>query len=428
MKHKYVFPFLEPVDWKGLELDDYPKIIKNPIDLGTIKMQLEKKQYWLEPFLFLRDMTLMFDNCYHYNEPWTDVSDMARQLQHIFIQYLSASALFTPEQIKYVRECNPNMYDDFHQSKGKHSEKTKAKNEQKDKKDKEETDENEEKEEKEEEDKEDKDEKDEKDEKAIVEGKKNKTKTKEEKQSDKGKEKGRTKSGESEQQKGKQNKTEDTPSSSRQRKEPTSTKKSENQTEAVELEKEIKGAGKKGSGKRPKGKHSTPKEEQKTENGKEIEDLKKEEYDVTDPAGSIISHPHIDIPSQQHRIDTLKEVPFTIPEMPDAHRRELFQRIAKLAPPLAEKVVDHLLAALKSHYEQQGLPFPSQIPEPTTQEQSNTTPEKEEELPQSPKLSPSQVRSITIAVRDIPATVLYQIEQFIDNEPESASEKDAEGS
>jgi len=31
-------PFNVPVDWKGLGLPDYPKIIKKPMDLGTIKV------------------------------------------------------------------------------------------------------------------------------------------------------------------------------------------------------------------------------------------------------------------------------------------------------------------------------------------------------------------------------------------------------
>ena len=34
-------PFLEPVDWKGLGLDDYPQIVKNPMDLGTVSENLK---------------------------------------------------------------------------------------------------------------------------------------------------------------------------------------------------------------------------------------------------------------------------------------------------------------------------------------------------------------------------------------------------
>ncbi len=33
-------PFLEPVAWKDLELIDYPQIVKNPMDLGTVKNRL----------------------------------------------------------------------------------------------------------------------------------------------------------------------------------------------------------------------------------------------------------------------------------------------------------------------------------------------------------------------------------------------------
>ena len=32
--------FLEPVPWKELELFDYPQIVKNPMDLGTVKSKL----------------------------------------------------------------------------------------------------------------------------------------------------------------------------------------------------------------------------------------------------------------------------------------------------------------------------------------------------------------------------------------------------
>ena len=35
---KDVDAFLEPVDWKSLGLTDYPLVIKQPMDLGTIKV------------------------------------------------------------------------------------------------------------------------------------------------------------------------------------------------------------------------------------------------------------------------------------------------------------------------------------------------------------------------------------------------------
>lgn len=30
------WPFLAPVDWKGLGLTEYPKIVKDPMDLKTV--------------------------------------------------------------------------------------------------------------------------------------------------------------------------------------------------------------------------------------------------------------------------------------------------------------------------------------------------------------------------------------------------------
>ena len=38
-------PFREPLDWKALGLHDYPKIVKKPMDLGTVKKKLEKGVY-----------------------------------------------------------------------------------------------------------------------------------------------------------------------------------------------------------------------------------------------------------------------------------------------------------------------------------------------------------------------------------------------
>lgn len=35
-------PFLEPVNWKEWGLMDYPKVIKTPMDLGTIKVRMRR--------------------------------------------------------------------------------------------------------------------------------------------------------------------------------------------------------------------------------------------------------------------------------------------------------------------------------------------------------------------------------------------------
>jgi Bromodomain len=59
---------------------DPRKVIKQPMDLGTVKTKLENRDYnsHLE---FAADMRLIFTNCYKYNPPDHDVVVMARKLQ-----------------------------------------------------------------------------------------------------------------------------------------------------------------------------------------------------------------------------------------------------------------------------------------------------------------------------------------------------------
>ena len=37
--------FSKPVDWKKLQLHDYPKLIKQPMDLGTVGEKLGRNAY-----------------------------------------------------------------------------------------------------------------------------------------------------------------------------------------------------------------------------------------------------------------------------------------------------------------------------------------------------------------------------------------------
>ena len=41
MAHKEAGPFLEPVAWEELQLKDYPKVIKHPMDLGSVAARLK---------------------------------------------------------------------------------------------------------------------------------------------------------------------------------------------------------------------------------------------------------------------------------------------------------------------------------------------------------------------------------------------------
>lgn len=60
--------FLTPVDWKTLNLPDYPKLIKQPMDLGTIQSNLlERKYQTLEEFA--NDIRLVWKNALLFNAP-----------------------------------------------------------------------------------------------------------------------------------------------------------------------------------------------------------------------------------------------------------------------------------------------------------------------------------------------------------------------
>ena len=58
--------FLFPVDYKALQLFDYPKVIKNPMDLGTCKTKLLNREYKIFQEL-MEDLNLIWENCRKYN-------------------------------------------------------------------------------------------------------------------------------------------------------------------------------------------------------------------------------------------------------------------------------------------------------------------------------------------------------------------------
>lgn len=75
--------FYEPVDYKKLKLPDYPKIITEPMDMGTIRQKLIDGKY-NAPAEVEKDMELMFHNCYRYNPPQNAVVKCAKKLDNVF--------------------------------------------------------------------------------------------------------------------------------------------------------------------------------------------------------------------------------------------------------------------------------------------------------------------------------------------------------
>uniref|UniRef100_A0AAY3ZVH1 Bromodomain containing 2b n=1 Tax=Denticeps clupeoides TaxID=299321 RepID=A0AAY3ZVH1_9TELE len=87
-KHHFAWPFHAPVDVVKLNLPDYYKIIKNPMDMGTIKKRLENN-YYRNAQECIQDFTLMFTNCYMYNKRGEDIVLMAETLEKLFLQKIS---------------------------------------------------------------------------------------------------------------------------------------------------------------------------------------------------------------------------------------------------------------------------------------------------------------------------------------------------
>lgn len=83
IKHKHGWVFNKPVDTVALGLHDYFDIIKNPMDLGTVKSRLNKNWY-KSPKEFAEDVRLTFQNAMTYNPKGQDVYVMAEELSNVF--------------------------------------------------------------------------------------------------------------------------------------------------------------------------------------------------------------------------------------------------------------------------------------------------------------------------------------------------------
>uniref|UniRef100_A0A7N8WIJ3 histone acetyltransferase n=1 Tax=Mastacembelus armatus TaxID=205130 RepID=A0A7N8WIJ3_9TELE len=76
-------PFRQPVDPILLGIPDYFDIVKNPIDLSTIKRKLDTGQYQ-EPWQYVDDVWLMFNNAWLYNRKTSRVYKYCTKLAEVF--------------------------------------------------------------------------------------------------------------------------------------------------------------------------------------------------------------------------------------------------------------------------------------------------------------------------------------------------------
>nr|F7DRV9.1 RecName: Full=Bromodomain testis-specific protein [Xenopus tropicalis] len=87
-RHHFSWPFQQPVDAAKLNLPDYYQIIKNPMDLSTIRKRLEYN-YYSKALDCIQDFNTMFTNCYIYNKPGDDIVVMSQELEKVFMEKIA---------------------------------------------------------------------------------------------------------------------------------------------------------------------------------------------------------------------------------------------------------------------------------------------------------------------------------------------------
>ncbi len=90
---------MAPVPWKELGLEDYPQIIKKPMDLGTIQTKLESNKY-PSADKFAADVRLVWRNAQTYNQQGSEIYVSAENLSKLFEKKFSK--IKKPAIKKYV--------------------------------------------------------------------------------------------------------------------------------------------------------------------------------------------------------------------------------------------------------------------------------------------------------------------------------------
>ncbi|KAI9487800.1 MAG: Bromodomain-containing protein [Benjaminiella poitrasii] len=109
-KHRDASPFLHPVDYVKLNVPDYPKIIKYPMDLTTVDHKLMSGQYDAAEE-FINDIRLIFNNCYKFNGPEAMISMLCQNVESAFEK--SLRQMPPSKDAATPRSMSP-FYDDDH--------------------------------------------------------------------------------------------------------------------------------------------------------------------------------------------------------------------------------------------------------------------------------------------------------------------------
>ncbi|KAG6891419.1 hypothetical protein C0992_007198 [Termitomyces sp. T32_za158] len=76
-------PFYDPVDWVLLDIPTYPRVVKKPMDLSTMRKKLDGGLYPTAQ-KFFDDFKLMIRNCFVFNPAGTPVNQAGIELQRVF--------------------------------------------------------------------------------------------------------------------------------------------------------------------------------------------------------------------------------------------------------------------------------------------------------------------------------------------------------
>ena len=97
--------FKEPVDEKKLGIADYYAVIKEPMDFSTMRDKLNQHRYrCIEEFI--KDIQLVFNNCFRYNGVESRVGEMGRNVQNDFRnQFVALNFKFYITDPDFEDEC-----------------------------------------------------------------------------------------------------------------------------------------------------------------------------------------------------------------------------------------------------------------------------------------------------------------------------------
>lgn len=110
MKRSQGVHFSRPVEWKKMGLLDYPKLIKEPMDLGTVSEKIAKSSGYARLEHFVNDVRLVWKNAFIFNAPDSLYFKAAKTLSDVFEKRVEelekeAEAVNAPD-VGSMERCN----------------------------------------------------------------------------------------------------------------------------------------------------------------------------------------------------------------------------------------------------------------------------------------------------------------------------------